>query len=373
MRLALGTIRATPLPPTGHHFHSLGLLKYGAASGVALLWLLASWAVGLPWLGVLAALAFYAVEGQMVFLFPVALDGSGRPFRDALALTRRAGGTVAVVVVVIPLAATMLLGGFAGRGFLRSWCLGCLAVCLWYESLRTAGPTEDRGVLFEFGSFRRLIVRREQIRLGLETPIRILYISDLHLGRWWTRGVPAQLLRAARDTSPDLILLGGDLADNRAGLPLLGECVRSLAKVAPVHAIAGNHDERPGVARVAEAVRAAGGHWLPDRSIDGPVRIDAALDPAPTDGPRMLCTHNPGVFPEAVAAGYRIVLAGHLHGGQCVLATRRGLLYPAVWFCRWHGLRFAAGGATMLVSRGVGDTFPFRFNCPREAILCEIT
>lgn len=372
MRLALGSIRADPLPPNGHRFQTLGFVKYGLASVAALLWLLTCWVAGLPWLGVLAALVFYAVEGQMVFLFPVALDGSRRPFRDALAWTRRAGGTVAVVVVVIPLAATMLLGGFAGRGFLRSWCLGCLAVCLWYEGLRTAPAGEDRGVLFEFGSFRRPIVRRERVRLGLERPIRILYVSDLHLGRWWTRGVPAQILRAARDTSPDLILLGGDLADNRAGLPLLGACVASLAEVAPVHAIAGNHDERPGVDRVRETVRSAGGNWLPDRSIDGPIRIDATVDPMPGGGPRLLCAHDPGVFPAAVAAGYRVVLAGHLHGGQCVLATRRGLLYPAVWFGRWHGLRFAAGGATMFVSRGVGDTFPFRFNCPREVILCEI-
>jgi uncharacterized protein len=73
-----------------------------------------------------------------------------------------------------------------------------------------------------------------------------------------------------------------------------------------------------------------------------------------------------------VAAGYRLVLAGHLHGGQCVLANHRGQQYPAVWFHRWHGLRFRQGDAEMLVSRGMADTFPFRFNCPREVLLCEI-
>ena len=67
------------------------------------------------------------------------------------------------------------------------------------------------------------------------------------------------------------------------------------------------------------------------------------------------------------------MLAGHLHGGQCVLATRRGRLYPAAWIYRWHGLRFAEWGAVLLVSRGAGDTLPVRFNCPREVILCMIT
>ena len=30
-------------------------------------------------------------------------------------------------------------------------------------------------------------------------------------------------------------------------------------------------------------------------------------------------------------------------------------------------------GAVMLVSRGVADTLPFRFNCPREVLLCEMS
>jgi predicted MPP superfamily phosphohydrolase len=87
----------------------------------------------------------------------------------------------------------------------------------------------------------------------------------------------------------------------------------------------------------------------------------------------MLCTHHPGEFPAAVTAGYALVFAGHLHGGQCVLATRGGRLYPAAWIYRWHGLRFTEGTAVMLVSRGAGDTLPVRFNCPREVILCTIT
>ena len=50
----------------------------------------------------------------------------------------RAGGTLAVMAVVLPVAAVMLFGGFARQGFVRSWCLGCLAVCIWYEDLRGA-------------------------------------------------------------------------------------------------------------------------------------------------------------------------------------------------------------------------------------------
>jgi predicted MPP superfamily phosphohydrolase len=374
MRLGLETLRGRPCPPTAVNYQRLGLIKYGLAGGVALLWAGAACAGHVPWLVPLAAVAFYAVEAQMVFLFPLALDGSARPFGAARRWTRHAGGTIAVMRVVVPLACTMLFGGLAGRGFVRCWCLGCLAVCLWYEDLRN-GPLPDAGSWFplELGASGPLLVRREHVHLGLARPLRVLYASDLHLGRWWTRGIPGQLVRAVREAAPDLILLGGDLADNREELPALRECIRDLVKVAPVHAVAGNHDERAGLAAVRAAVEAGGGHWLPDRPIEGPLRIDGRMYPAAHAGPRLLCTHHPGDFPAAAAAGYRMVLAGHLHGGQCVLATRRGRLYPAAWIYRWHGLRFAERGAVLLVSRGAADTLPVRFNCPREVILCTVT
>jgi predicted MPP superfamily phosphohydrolase len=185
--------------------------------------------------------------------------------------------------------------------------------------------------------------------------------------------VPAQLARACRHTRPDVILLGGDLADHAGALASVHECVRELAGIAPVAALAGNHDERAGLADVRAAVLSGGGHWLPDGSLEEPLGIDAEFVPGREPDSRLLCAHYPDVFPAAARAGYRLVLAGHLHGGQCVLATVGGRLYPAVWAYRWHGLSFRNGDAQMVVSRGVADTFPFRFNCPREVILCEIS
>jgi hypothetical protein len=169
MRLALETLRGRPCPPSALNSQRLGLIKYGLAGAAALLWAVAVCAWHVPWLVPLAAVAFYAVEAQMVFLFPLALDGSARPFGDARRLTRHAGGTVAVMRVVVPLACTMLFGGLAGRGFLRCWCLGCLAVCLWYEDLREVPPADD-GSWFplEWGASGPLLVRQEGVRLGLD-------------------------------------------------------------------------------------------------------------------------------------------------------------------------------------------------------------
>lgn len=227
-------------------------------------------------------------------------------------------------------------------------------------------------MLFEFGASGPLHVREERVRLGLPEPLRALYASDLHLGHRWTARVPTRLLDVVRAVRPALLLLGGDLADNAAALPGLSRLIAALAETAPVYAIPGNHDERVGADLVRDAVRAAGGRWLPDAPVIAPLRIDATMTPA-GPRPRILCAHDPGVFPAAVAAGYDLVFAGHLHGGQCVFSNHKGNQYPAAWFNRWHGLRFEDRGSLMLVSRGAADTWPFRVNCPREVILCELS
>jgi predicted MPP superfamily phosphohydrolase len=225
---------------------------------------------------------------------------------------------------------------------------------------------------FEFGAAGPLLIRVERVRIGVPAPLRVLYASDLHLGRRWTTRVPERLVEAARAARPDVILLGGDLVDRAAALPSLTYLIEALVGTAPVHAVPGNHDERVGSELVRGAVRRAGGRWLPDEPATAPIPIDGVVA-GPGPRPRVLCAHDPGVFPAAVAAGYDLVLAGHLHGGQCVLLNRHGRQYPAAWFNRWHGLRFDDHGAVMLVSRGAADTLPLRLNCPREVVLCELT
>jgi predicted MPP superfamily phosphohydrolase len=222
----------------------------------------------------------------------------------------------------------------------------------------------------EFGAFGLPHIRHETISLNLPRPVRLLYASDLHLGHWWTASVPHQLLSVAAQLDPDLILLGGDLTDNVSAIDPLHELVRQLDSIAPVCAIPGNHDVRAGIDTVCAAVRSAGAHWLAEEGIEHPVPIEGTVRSGA--GASILCAHAPSIFPAAVQAGYRLVLAGHLHGGQCVLATWKDKQYPAAWFHRWHGLRFQQGDATLLVSRGLADTFPLRFNCPREVLLCEI-
>lgn len=211
-----------------------------------------------------------------------------------------------------------------------------------------------------------------------ERGLRVMFASDLHLGLPWTRGVPAELVDAADRAAPDVILLGGDLVDSARGLDAMEDCVRALGRGRVVAAIAGNHDVAAGVDGVRRRALRAGAAWLPDGDVileaqGGAVRFcGGALGAASFDALSVACLHDPADAASAATSGCALAFAGHLHGGQCVFFERRDRLYPGAWFNRWTGLRFQVGPMRLFVSRGLGDTLPLRFNCPREVIVCDL-
>jgi predicted MPP superfamily phosphohydrolase len=232
----------------------------------------------------------------------------------------------------------------------------------------------------EINSSRPLFIREEKILLSssAEPIYSILYISDIHFSdRDGVKRID-QILETVQQAKPDLVLFGGDLVDNRKGILTLRDCVRNISHLAPLASVSGNHDHSVGVKEVKKAVLDGGGTWLEDKSISlclggKPFRIEGKLKK--DDGnsaTRILCSHFPSVFPKAVDYGYRLVLAGHLHGCQFVFWQKGERLFPGAWFYQWNGLRFQEGPCSLLVSRGVSDSVPIRWNCPREVLLCKI-
>jgi predicted MPP superfamily phosphohydrolase len=225
----------------------------------------------------------------------------------------------------------------------------------------------------EVGARRPLLVRRENVaHIGVRK--RVLFASDLHLRKHGPRSIVDGLVEIASRECPDLVLLGGDLVDWTSGVAALQALVRRLSHVAPVGAVSGNHDRWIGVARVRAAVLAGGGRWLEDAP--WPLTSDCAVygsreQPVQAASYHLLCTHHPGPF--ALERHFDLTLSGHLHGGQFVFYQRHGRLYPGAFFYRWNGLRFDdEDGKTLLISRGVQDTLPLRWNCPREVLIVDI-
>jgi predicted MPP superfamily phosphohydrolase len=223
----------------------------------------------------------------------------------------------------------------------------------------------------EFGARRPLLVRHESLtHIGVRK--RVMFASDLHLKKHGPPHIVDGLVEIAMNESPDLILLGGDLVDWRSGVRALQSLVQRLSRVAPVGAVAGNHDRWIGVSKVRSAALAGGGRWLED----GPwfLTPDCAVYGCSKQAVQaakyhLLCTHHPG---DRSARHFDLTFSGHLHGGQFVFYERHGRLYPGAFLYRWNGLRFDDDGRTLLISRGVQDTLPLRWNCPREVLVADI-
>jgi hypothetical protein len=117
------------------------VVKYARAIAAAVVVGAASLVAGFSLLAsvTLAVVAFYWVEVQRVFVVLLGLEGAGDPVRESAALVRAQGGTGVALVRVLRIAAHMLTGGLRGEGFVRSWCVGCIAVVCWYEYARAAG------------------------------------------------------------------------------------------------------------------------------------------------------------------------------------------------------------------------------------------
>ncbi len=117
-----------------------------------------------------------------------------------------------------------------------------------------------------------------------------------------------------------------------------------------------------------------------DDLTQGQPDVAGALAPAPPGAPLVLLAHNPDVWLDdtpgrsgAAARRADLTLAGHTHGGQLNLpvlgawyrqGTRVGRDHAAGWF--------VDGPSRMFVSRGLGESFPFRFRAPPQAALIRL-
>ena len=223
--------------------------------------------------------------------------------------------------------------------------------------------------------------------------LRILQLSDLHLGSGLDSRDLRRMVRAAREAKPDVVVLTGDVADKLEaltdGLPILEE----LAPRHGIYAVLGNHEYMSGVLdEMLDAYRASSVRLLVNESVV--VRVGGARlailgidDPfgkherdffhtrvAACAGPRadfsLLLSHRPEALAAAADAGIDLTLSGHTHGGQIGVLGRSLAEHLGIARLMWGFYR--RGSSTLYTSAGAGDWFPFRLGCPREAPLFEL-
>jgi predicted MPP superfamily phosphohydrolase len=227
-------------------------------------------------------------------------------------------------------------------------------------------------------------------------PLRIVQLTDPHLGPWQPVHRLVARIEELLAHEPHLVLLTGDfLTMEGNGTP--GALTRALEplQAAPgrCFAILGNHDhEAP--EEVRAALEANGVHLLVDDAVVaetpvGPVQLVGAdfhrkdraeriqgllaRHPRIDDHLRLFLLHDPLGFHDVPRGDVDLTLSGHTHGGQVGLVSF-GLDWTVLTRSRWpdHGL-FGHGASRLYVHRGTGFYgFPLRIGVPGEASVLEL-
>jgi uncharacterized protein len=233
-----------------------------------------------------------------------------------------------------------------------------------------------------------------------ERPLRIVQISDPHLGPFMSVQRLRRIAERAAKANPDLVLLTGDFLtmESQSDPDLLLhalEPLRAAGLRGKVFACHGNHDhEAPQI--VARAMRENGIKLLVDEA--AVVQTDAGLvqivgmdftfrdrkahlekvcaaNQRIEGALRIVLLHDPGAFRHLPPGEGDLVLSGHTHGGQVGLLSL-GLQWT---FLRMFGDRlpdhgfWARGTDRLYIHRGTGHYgFPLRLGVPAEESVLHV-
>lgn len=228
-------------------------------------------------------------------------------------------------------------------------------------------------------------------------PLRIVQITDPHLGPLMSVRRLRRICERAVARNPDAIFLTGDFLtmESQAAPELLEYALEPLAAAeGKVFACLGNHDhEAPEIVRAA--TEAHGIQLLVDeeailQTAAGPLQIlgaDFAFRerrarlaalcerfPRRDDHLRVVLLHDPGAFRLLPEGHGDLVLAGHTHGGQLgFLSLGVALTFVSAFTAiPDHGF-WARGRDRLYVHRGTGVYgFPLRIGVPGEESLVRV-
>ena len=231
---------------------------------------------------------------------------------------------------------------------------------------------------------------------------RIVQVSDLHNAQFGEGN--GHLLSLIEDSSPDIIVITGDLVDSRnTDIEIALEFVRAATEIAPAYYVTGNHEARIAeYAQLKTGLEQAGvtileneklkleraGERITLMGVDDPSfqtdylfgdakTVTASMLDALTDGSdgyTILLSHRPELFTTYVACGVDLVFTGHAHGGQLRVPFVGGLVAPNQgFFPEYDAGLYTAETTSMVVSRGIGNSIiPVRINNRPDLVVVQL-
>lgn len=192
-------------------------------------------------------------------------------------------------------------------------------------------------VLFVYGNINYHHKVRQPLHLTttkeLAKPVKMVLISDLHLGYHNTRADFVKWVDMICAENPDLVLIAGDIIDNNHKPVMEENMAEVFRKIhVPIYACLGNHDYYAGEPQSEQFIRESGIHLLKDKSVTLPQGITIIGRDDRTNMRRanmktltskadlskftILLDHQPYHLEEAQECGIDFQFSGHTHYGQ---------------------------------------------------------
>ena len=253
------------------------------------------------------------------------------------------------------------------------------------------GVTSLMLVLFIGGNIHYHHKYRETLDLTtskpLKKPVKLVMLSDLHLGYHNERSEFAKWVDLINKENPDLVLLGGDVVDFNT-VPLLEQNVaEEFHRInAPVYACLGNHEFLGGKNNADSFYKLAGINLLMDETVQLPEfgicligrddftnrrrkRIADLIAGHPTDSLyTIVLNHQPFHLEEAEENGIDFQFSGHTHIGQ---VWPINLIVDGIYECGYG--EWKRGNTRYYISSGIGIWGgKFRIASKSEYVVAEL-
>lgn len=219
----------------------------------------------------------------------------------------------------------------------------------------------------------------------------IALLSDIHSSINMRKEDMTEYVAIANALQCDMALVTGDLVNSQTeeAYPF-AEAFSDLSAPLGVYGVMGNHDffapDPDLVAKVIDdcgvkllrndkvVIEKNGGklYLIGVDDVGNPARAEerfaTAIGYAPLQIPKLLMVHRPYFLQQAADRDIDLVLSGHTHGGQVVLASFGNVIIaPASLASRYVWGKYHLGNTQMYVNRGIGTVaLPIRLNCPPE-------
>lgn len=262
-------------------------------------------------------------------------------------------------------------------------------------------------VAYPFWQATQLYVEQKTVQVvGLPANLKnlkIVFASDIHQGPFFSQARVNNLVKTINSLSPDIVILGGDYAEDSASAIEFFKNAPAIQARLGVFGVVGNHDRTEPESNFSVLVAAmksfgclpltnnvarikVGETYVNIAGVDdyynGFPDVKGVAAQVEKDDFVIFVGHTPDLLPDALAAvgsdgdnhWFDLALFGHTHGGQITLFGRPLIskLTPEV------GTRYLTGWkevnrANILVSNGVGTSnFPARLFSPPQIHLITL-